>query len=83
MSALDWDFVSKAPAGGAAAQAAPKRDMVAVEGQAITLGDESITPVFDSRTYARLLGADLPGERRRQNSRGGPLRGRVHYVEAI
>jgi metallo-beta-lactamase class B len=46
MSALDWDFVSKAPAGGAAAQAAPKRDMVAVEGQPITLGDESITPVL-------------------------------------
>jgi metallo-beta-lactamase class B len=46
MSAPDWDFAAKAPVGGAAAQAAPKRDMVAVEGQPITLGDESITPVL-------------------------------------
>jgi metallo-beta-lactamase class B len=46
LSAVDWDFISKPPAAaGAAAPAVPKRDMVAVEGQPITLGDESVTPV--------------------------------------
>jgi metallo-beta-lactamase class B len=46
MSAADWDFVSQPSAPGAAAQAPPKRDMVATEGQPITLGNESVTPVL-------------------------------------
>jgi metallo-beta-lactamase class B len=51
LSAADWDFMSNPPtpaAGGNAAQPVPlpKRDMVAVEGQPITLGDEKVTPVF-------------------------------------
>jgi metallo-beta-lactamase class B len=60
LSAPDWDLVEAPPApprgGGAAApgpaapQAAqprpPKRDMVASEGQAITIGDVSFTPVM-------------------------------------
>jgi metallo-beta-lactamase class B len=54
VSAADWDFMSKPPAtpGGNAAGAPavppspPKRDMVALEGQPITLGDEKVTPVF-------------------------------------
>jgi metallo-beta-lactamase class B len=47
LSAADWDLIEKS-----AAQAKgppitpPKRDVVAVEGQAITLGDETVTPVF-------------------------------------
>jgi metallo-beta-lactamase class B len=45
MSAADWDFIAKPPAAGATAPATPKRDMIAVEGQPITLGDESVTPV--------------------------------------
>ena len=45
MSAADWDFISKPPANGGAAPATPKRDMIAVEGEPITLGDESVTPV--------------------------------------
>ena len=45
MSAADWDFISKPPANGRPAGSIPKRDLVAVEGQAITLGDESVTPV--------------------------------------
>jgi metallo-beta-lactamase class B len=51
LSAADWDFMSNPPApaaGGNAAQPVPlpKRDMVAVEGQPITLGDEKVTPIF-------------------------------------
>lgn len=55
LSAADWDFMSNPPppppggnAGGAPAvpPSPPKRDMVAVEGQPITLGDEKVTPVF-------------------------------------
>ena len=49
MSTADWDFMSNArPAGGNAAPppVLPKRDMVAVEGQPIALGDEQVTPVF-------------------------------------
>ena len=51
LSAADWDLMgAPAPArgGGAPAPAAPrppKRDMVATEGQAITVGDVSFTPV--------------------------------------
>jgi metallo-beta-lactamase class B len=54
LSAADWDFISEsssAPVGNAAGAAAappqpPKRDMVAVEGQPITLGDQKVTPVL-------------------------------------
>jgi metallo-beta-lactamase class B len=50
LSAADWDFMSNPrPAGrGNAAQppVLPKRDMIAFEGQPITLGDEKVTPVF-------------------------------------
>src|SRR5207245_4752269 len=55
MAAADWDFINlprpPAPGGNAPANAAPpaplpKRDMVAFEGVPITLGDESVTPVF-------------------------------------
>ena len=44
----DWDLVeTPPPAGrGAAAVQPPKRDIVAVEGQAITVGDVSFTPVM-------------------------------------
>jgi hypothetical protein len=51
LSAADWDFMSNPPAAAAGGNAAqpvplPKRDMVAIEGQPITLGDEKVTPVF-------------------------------------
>jgi metallo-beta-lactamase class B len=51
MAAADWDFINipRPPAaGGNAAPPAPlpKRDMNAFEGVPITLGDESVTPVF-------------------------------------
>jgi len=48
MAGLDWDLVeTPPPAGrGAAPIAPPKRDVVAVEGQAITVGDVSFTPVM-------------------------------------
>jgi metallo-beta-lactamase class B len=51
LSAADWDLVEAPPApgrGGAPAPAGPrppKRDLVATEGQAITVGDLSFTPV--------------------------------------
>jgi metallo-beta-lactamase class B len=47
MSALDWDFVTKpqAPRPGFGSLEPPAKDMVAVEGQPITLGNESVTPV--------------------------------------
>jgi metallo-beta-lactamase class B len=48
MAGPDWDLVeTPPPAGrGAAAVQPPKRDLVAVEGQAITVGDVSFTPVM-------------------------------------
>jgi metallo-beta-lactamase class B len=51
MAAADWDFINipRPPAaGGNAATPAPlpKRDMAAFEGVPITLGEESVTPVF-------------------------------------
>ena len=52
LSAADWDLVEAPPAparaGGAPAPAGPrppKRDLVAAEGQAVTVGDVSFTPV--------------------------------------
>ncbi len=56
LSAADWDFMVNPPAAPTGRNAAgappvapskpPIRDMVAVQGQAITLGDEKVTPVF-------------------------------------
>jgi metallo-beta-lactamase class B len=47
MSALDWDFIEKQPAGANPnAPKPPKRDVVIVEGQPIKLGDMSVTPVL-------------------------------------
>jgi metallo-beta-lactamase class B len=48
MAGPDWDLVETPPApgrGGATVQP-PKRDIVAVEGQAITVGDVAFTPVM-------------------------------------
>src|SRR5512134_1391216 len=43
----DWDLIEKpAPAGGGPALQPPKRDVVAVEGQAVVVGDVSFTPVM-------------------------------------
>jgi metallo-beta-lactamase class B len=52
LSAADWDLMAAPPApgrGGAPAPAGPrppKRDVVAAEGQAITVGDVAFTPVL-------------------------------------
>ena len=40
ISAADWDVMERPPA------PTPKRDMVIAEGQPLTLGDETVTPVF-------------------------------------
>jgi metallo-beta-lactamase class B len=47
MSSTDWDFVTKpqAPRPGFGSLEPPMKDMIAVEGQPITLGDESVMPV--------------------------------------
>ena len=43
----DWDLIEKpAPAGGGPGLQPPKRDVVAVEGQAVVVGDVSFTPVM-------------------------------------
>jgi metallo-beta-lactamase class B len=48
MSAADWDFALKPfPARpGRSPGVPPKKDMVAVEGQPIVLGEEKVTPIF-------------------------------------
>lgn len=48
MAAPDWDLVEApaAPGRGAATVQPPKRDVVAVEGQGITVGDVTFTPVM-------------------------------------
>jgi metallo-beta-lactamase class B len=45
MAAADWDAVERPAGGGGQAVAPPKRDMVLAEGQPLTLGDATITPV--------------------------------------
>ena len=44
LAAPDWDLIEKSPAG--AGPPPPKRDVVAVEGQPITIGDVAFTPVM-------------------------------------
>jgi metallo-beta-lactamase class B len=44
MAGPDWDLIEKSPATDAVQP--PKRDVVAVEGQAITIGDVAFTPVM-------------------------------------
>ena len=49
MSAQDWDLVEPKPgqpAAGGTGGPAPKRDLVLVEGQPVTLGDTRVMPVF-------------------------------------
>ena len=46
LSAADWDFMLNPPAGQPAPSAPPKRDIVAVEGKPIALGNEKVTPVY-------------------------------------
>ena len=46
MSAEDWDFIAPKPGSAPKGPAPPKRDIVAVEGQPITLGDEKVMPVL-------------------------------------
>lgn len=48
MSAADWDLVAKplAPRPGFGPLDPPNKDIVAVEGRPITVGDEIVTPVF-------------------------------------
>lgn len=48
LSSQDWDFIQPRPSRrqGGQGGAIPKRDMTATEGQPITLGDESVTPVL-------------------------------------
>jgi metallo-beta-lactamase class B len=45
MSAEDWDFIQPKP-GAQANPAAPKRDLVLVDGQPLVVGDVRITPVL-------------------------------------
>jgi metallo-beta-lactamase class B len=47
LSAADWDLLEKpGPPGKGTPVTPPKRDVIAVEGQPIALGDEKVTPVF-------------------------------------
>ena len=64
MGGPDWDSIEKSvnryPNGK------PKRDIVATDGQKITLGDTSVTLVLDARPHAGHAVDDLPGEGQRQ-----------------
>jgi metallo-beta-lactamase class B len=53
----DWDLIEKAPP---AALQPPKRDLVAVEGQAITVGDVAFTPVMIPGHTAGSMGVIFP-----------------------
>jgi metallo-beta-lactamase class B len=48
LTAADWDFMQPRPgaAKGKGPNPIPNRDMIAVEGQPITLGDEKVYPVY-------------------------------------
>jgi metallo-beta-lactamase class B len=43
LSAADWDLMASTPQGGNQGQPVPKKDQVAVDGQKLTVGDETIT----------------------------------------
>jgi metallo-beta-lactamase class B len=53
----DWDLIEKAPP---AAMQPPKRDVVAVEGQAITVGEVAFTPVMIPGHTAGSMGVIFP-----------------------
>jgi metallo-beta-lactamase class B len=46
LAAADWDFMQNPPPGGPAMTTPPKRDVVAVEGKPLTLGNEKVMPVY-------------------------------------
>ena len=59
MGAPDWDSIIKAnnmPGG------VPKRDMVATDGEKLTLGDETVTIYPDAGPYAGHFVDDFPGK---------------------
>jgi len=65
MAAADWDFINipRPPAAGGNAPPPvelPKKDMVAFEGVPITLGDQSVTPVFIPGHTPGSLGLIIP-----------------------
>ena len=62
MAGPDWDLVeTPPPAGrGAAAVPPPKRDVVAVEGQAITVGDVAFTPLMSPGHTPGSMGVIFP-----------------------
>ena len=69
MSAADWDLMERAQVNFAK----PTRDVVATDGQKLTLGDTTITMYRDARPHARHDLVDLPGEGRRHHPHGGLL----------
>jgi len=62
MSSEDWTTVMTAPptAIGAAAVPVPTRDMILTEGQPVTLGGETVTPVFIPGHTAGSMGLIFP-----------------------
>jgi len=60
LSAEDWDLVEQTAPPGRAQAPPPKRDVEAVEGQPITLGDVAVTPVLIPGHTAGSLGLIFP-----------------------
>lgn len=60
LSAQDWDLLRPAEGKGKAQANAPRRDVIAVEGTPLTLGDVSVTPVLTPGHTPGSLGLIFP-----------------------
>jgi metallo-beta-lactamase class B len=60
LSSLDWDMLRPADGKGKAQANAPRRDVVAEEGKALTLGEVSVTPVLTPGHTPGSLGLIFP-----------------------
>jgi metallo-beta-lactamase class B len=60
LSAQDWDMLRPSDGKGKAQANAPRRDVVAVEGQPLTLGELSVTPVLTPGHTPGSLGLIFP-----------------------
>ena len=63
MSAEDWDVLDRTRTG-----TKPKRDMVATDGQKLTLGDTTVTMYFTPGHTPGTISSVFPGEGQRQDA---------------
>jgi metallo-beta-lactamase class B len=60
LAAADWDFMQNPPPGGPPMTTPPRRDVVAVEGKPLALGNEKVMPVYVPAHTPGSLGLIFP-----------------------